>query len=189
VALMAVPVPPKPPVTSPPYSPGGGGGGGTPATGGGTVNIPNSNGGVFAQSQIALFPCYNVYNSRVEYRALDPTQGFNDPLAARHYSWRVEQFKPYRQATIRRLIVTFKDIGQATMTWTITGVNDIQEVISKSVSLGFGNRTPTNRLMTVPVDFMLTGMNLQISVDQNPNDGPLCIVQMFPVGTIEENEL
>jgi hypothetical protein len=187
MAFPQIPPIPKPPVTSPPY--GGGGGGTTPASGGGAVNIPNSNGGVLAQSQAALFPCFSVYNSRVEYHALAPSQGINDPLASSSYSWRVEQWNPYRQATIKRLLLTFRDLGQVTVTWTITGVNDDQEVISASQVTTFGNTVPTGKLMTIPINMTLTGLNLQVSVFRAANAGPLAIAQLVPVVVCDDNPL
>jgi hypothetical protein len=138
---------------------------------------------------VALFPCFSTANNRIEFHAFDPMQGFNDPSASSEYHWRVEQIAPYRQATIRRLILTYRDLGEIFATFTITGVNDAQKVISTSQGLGFGNATPTGRLMTVPVDILLTGMNLQVSVKREKNDGPLSIAQLVVVGEVEETQL
>jgi hypothetical protein len=136
-----------------------------------------------------LFPCYSVNNNQMEFHTFDPTQGFNDPNASSEYHWRVEQIAPYRQATIRRLVLTYRDFGEIFATFTITGVNDAQKEISTSQGLGFGNATPTGRLMTVPVDILLTGMNLQVSVEREKGAGPLSIAQLVVVGEVEETQL
>jgi hypothetical protein len=195
---MAQPViPPIRPPNGPPFPKGGGGS--TPTAGtrsSGFVNIPVSNGGVFAQGQIALYPCFNINTQQVEFHAFDPTQGYNDPLASSEYFWRYEKIQGmegssggYRQPTIRRLIVTYRDLGQVTTTWTITGSNDLGKVVSNSVSVGWGNKVPTGRLMTTAINIVLTCMMPQISVFRDKNAGPLSIAQMFPVGTIEETKL
>ena len=165
-------------------------GGVTPAT---SVNVPVSNGGVFAQTQIAIFPCFNVPSNRTEYHAFDVTQGFNDPYAASDYSWRVEQPGAqqgstgiFRQATVRRIILTFRDLGQVTATFTITGANDNQDVVSQSTSLGFGSKAPTLRLFTIPINFQITCLLPQLSVHRDANAGPLSIVQVVMVGEVEE---
>lgn len=195
--MTQLPTPiPKPPL-GPPFPKGGGGS--TPTAGTrstGFVNIPASNGGVFAQAQIALYPCFNVNTQQVEFHAWDPTQGYNDPLASSEYFWRYEQIPGmegssggYRQPTIRRLIVTYRDLGQVTTTWTITVSNDQGQVKSNSVSIGWGNKIPTGRLMTTAIDIVMTGMMPQISVFRDKNAGPLSIAQMFPVGEVETTRL
>ena len=191
------PIPTEPSGGFPPYSPKGGGGsppsGGsgpnTPSVQAASVNIPTSNGGVFAQAQIALFPCFSVQNNRVEYHSFDPTQGYNDPYADSENHWRVEQVAPYRQATVRRIILTYRDMGQVVATFTVTGSNDVQQVVSTSTPVGFGNKIPTGRLMTVPVNLLLTALNPQVSVFREKNEGPLSIVQIVVVGEVEENSL
>jgi hypothetical protein len=184
-----------PPIISPPYPKGGGGSttpsGNSPGTGvqAASINIPTSNGGVFAQQQIALFPCFNTISNRNEFHSFDPTQGFNDPVASSEYHWRVEQIAPYRQATVRRIILTYRDMGQVVATFTVTGSNDAQQVVSTSTPVGFGNKIPTGRLMTVPVNLLLTALNPQVSVFREKNEGPLSIVQIVVVGEVEENSL
>lgn len=164
--------------------------GGAPTAGSGTgVFVPTSFGGVLATRQAALYPCLNIRNRQTEYRTFDPMQGFNDPLLPSRYSWRVEQVKPYRQLTIRRVIWTFTDLGQVAATWTLTGVNDQQKVVSQSILLGVGNNPPTFRIMTMPVDISLTGMNMQLSVSRDANAGPLSVLSLLMVGEIEENTL
>jgi hypothetical protein len=186
------PAPPENPI-GPPFGGGGGGGGSTPPSGGspqaGSVNIPPSNGGVFAQARAAVFPVFNVNSDMVEFRAYDPTQGFSDPNSVCRYSWRVEQIIPYRQPTIRRLALTYRDLGQVAVTFSITGSNDVGEVVSASTPVGFGSKVPTNRLFTVLVDILLTCQLPQVSVFRDKGAGPLSIVQLVPVGEVEETNL
>ena len=183
-------------ITAPPYPSGGGGGGsssggsggGNPAAGK-SINVPASNGGVFAQRQVALFPCFSIANNRTEYHAFDPAMGFNDPLAASSYSWRVEQIKPYRQASIRRIIVCYRDLGRVSVTFTVKGSDDFGNVISTSTAIGWGSPSPTNRLFMIAVDLVFTGQLPQLSVLREANAGPVSIVQAVLIGECETNTL
>ncbi len=156
--------------------------GGTPTAGRGTaIFVPTSFGGVLAFNQIALYPVLNIANNQMEYRTFDSGRVPNDQLLPSSYSWRVEQANAYEQFTIRRIIWTFTDLGQVTATWTLTGVNDAQEVISASTSLGVGNNPATGRIMTVPVDILLVGLNMQLSISRKANDGPLSVLSVLMI--------
>jgi len=181
-------------IGTPPYPPSGGGG--TPSTGGSgggnpaaakSVNIPTSNGGVMAQKQIALYPCFSLANNRTEYHAFDPTLGFNDPYAHSEYHWKVEQIKPYRNATTRSVLVCYRDLGRVALTFTVTGCDDHGNIIATSTPLGWGSATPTNRLFMVKVDLVFTGQLPQLSVRREANAGSLSIVQAVLTGEVEDN--
>jgi hypothetical protein len=166
--------------------PAGGGGGSAGTFQPQSTILPSSIGGVFAKSQVCLYPCLNTVTNQMEYRTFDVSQPANDPVNASSYLWRVEQMKPYRNPTVRKLLWTFTDLGQVTVTWTLTGVTEQQKVIQQSTSLGVGNKVPTLAMMTVEVDINITGMNLQLSVSRNAGDGPLSVVKVVIVGEIEE---
>lgn len=137
-------------------------------------------------SQVCLYPCLNIVTGKSEYRTFDVAQPANDPVNPSSYSWRVEQLKPYRNPTVRKILWTFTDLGQVSVTWKITGVNEQQKVVTQSASLGVGNAVPTRAMMTVEVDLNITAMNLQLSVSKAAGDGPLSIVKVVMVGEIEE---
>jgi hypothetical protein len=157
------------------------------------VFVPTSNGGVFASSQLALYPCTNILTGLTEYRTFDPTQPANDPLLPSSYAWRVEQIGgQYRNPTIRKLLWTFTDLGQVSVTWTITGVTEQQQVISSSTPIGVGNAVPTYATMTVEIDIVggvWTGMNLQLSVSKLAGAGPLSILKVAIIGEVENTTL
>jgi len=156
-------------------------------SGGSGIALPTtSNGGVFAANQVALYPCTNVITGKTEYRTFDPTQPPNDPVLPSSYTWRVEQVLPYRNPTIRKLFWTFTDLGQVSVSWTLTAVTEQQKVISQTTSLGVGNYIPTYAIMTVEVDINLTGMNLQLSVSKLAGAGPLSVLKVVIIGEVEE---
>jgi hypothetical protein len=151
--------------------------------------LPSSLGGVFGISQVCLYPCLNLVTGLSEYRTFDTTQPQNDPMNPSSYSFKVEQFKVYRNPTIRKILWTFKDLGQVAVTWTITGTNENQQVVSQSTSVGVGNAVPTKAIMTVEVDLNITAMNMQLSVAKAAGAGPMSILKVVLIGEIEENIL
>ncbi len=158
--------------------------------------LPSSFGGVFALSQVTLYPCLNIVTGLSEYRTFDVTQPANDPANPSSYSWKVEQFKAYRNPTIRKILWTFKDVGQVSVTWTLTGTNENQQVVTAQTSLGVGNAAPTMAIMTVGIDVFgssgqsgFTAMNMQLSVSKAPGAGPLSVLKVVLVGEIEDNVL
>ena len=171
----------------------GGSGGGGATTSGAGIFVPVSNGGVFAATQLALYPCTNILTGQTEYRTFDPTQFPNDPNLPSFYSWRVEQIGgQYRNPTIRKLLWTFLDLGQVSVIWTLTGVTEQQQVISSSTGIGVGNAVPTLAVMTVEVDIfggVFTGMNLQLSVSRAAGAGPLSILKVAIIGEVEDTSL
>jgi hypothetical protein len=193
---MAVPTPPTQPIIRNPPYPGGGpstGGGGT--SGGSTAgasagvsaqSLTSSNGGVLGLNQVALYPCTNMVTGKTEYRTFDPTQTPNDPNLPSSYTWRIEQGNQYTNPTVRKLFWTFFDLGQVAVTWTLTGVTELQKVVTQSIPIGVGNFVPTKAVMTVEVDINLTAMNLQLSVAKLAGAGPLSILRITLVGNVDD---
>jgi hypothetical protein len=184
---------PRPQPRFPPY-PGGtptGGGGGTPSSGPGAPSayVPLSNGGVFARSKATLFPVYNASDNRCEFMAFDPAQGNNDAVNPSSYNFRVEEIAPYRTPTIRKVILSYFDLGEVELTLTLTGCNDLQEVVSKSATATLGNDPATNGILTQKVDMQLTAMNQQLNITRAANAGPLSLIKATLVGEYEENKL
>lgn len=138
-----------------------------------------SNGGVTAFERIALYPAnMNIW-------AFDPAAGFDDPSDAGSYFWRVEELMVGRKPTISRLFVTYRDLGLVTVTFTLTGVQDDQTVVTNSATVVLGNASPTGFLMTKEVDLPLSGMNMQLSVARAAGVGPLSISKIKICGRVE----
>lgn len=187
---MALKVLPPIPQRYPPYP------GGVPQTPSGgnlpgapSVYVPLSNGGVFAQSKMTLFPCFNASDNQSQFMAFDPTQGFDDPVNSSSYNFRVEDFLPYRTATVRRIIVSYTDLGQVSAVFTLTGCNDNQAVVTNNVTKVLGNQVPTQAILTAAVDLMLTAMNQQLNISRGAGAGPLSITKVWLIGEVEEVKL
>lgn len=149
---------------------------------------PSSNGGVFALSQVCLYPVLNIVTGLMEYRIFDVTIPPNDALNPSSYSWRVEQLASYRNPTVRKLFWTYTDLGQVTAAWTITGTNELgQQVPAQTQTVTVGNLQPTKATMTAEVDFSaFTAMNIQLSVTRAANAGPLSIIAIDLVVEVED---
>jgi hypothetical protein len=147
---------------------------------------PLSTGGVFAQSKAALFPVLNATDNRSEFMAFDPTQGFDDDENDSSYTFRVEDIGPYRTPTVRRVILSYTDLGEVEIGLTLTGTNDLQEVVSKSATITLGNNPATNKILTQKVDLMLTAMNQQLSIERAAGAGPLSLTKVWMIGEVEE---
>lgn len=181
-----VPAPPQPPYRPAPRNqpaPAGS------PVGGGNVNVPLSNGGIFAATNVAMFPCFSLNDNTIGYFTFDTTETFNDQNIPSSYSWRVEQIAPFRQPTVRRVLVTYKDLGIVTATFSVSGCNDVGNVVSVSQTATWGNNPPTNALFTTKVDLQLTCLNPQLSVYRAANAGPLCIIQAVLVLEVEDVKL
>jgi len=183
----------------PPYGGGGSGGGGSGGSGGGSggggssmagsISAPVSNGGVFAQTRVALYPVQSLTSGAMEYFTFNPLVPPNDMGNPSSYTWRVEELKAYRSYTVRGIIWTFTDLGQVSVTWQLMGVNENQEVVTATNSLGVGNAVPTGAVMSVLVSVTQTAMNQQLSVTRLAGAGPLSVVKVTMYGDIEENTL
>lgn len=112
---------------------------------------------------------------------------FNDTQSAGFYTWKMEDVMAGRTPTIREVYVSYRDLGKAQVTFTLTGTNDLQEIVSETVTLEIGNVSPTGRIMTVNSGIpSLTGQNLQLRMDRAANGGPVSITKIRCEGTIEE---
>ena len=117
--------------------------------------------------------------------AFDPTN-FNDVNNGSFYNWKVEDVACGRTPTIDRIFISYRDLGVAQITLTLTGTNDLQEVVSESNTLQIGNTSPTGRIMTVNSGIpALTAQNLQLSLVRAPNGGPVSITKIRMEGRVE----
>lgn len=110
---------------------------------------------------------------------------FNDPLQGSSYSYRVEDVFPNRVPTVRRVALTYRDLGTATITLTLTGTDDNQTVQTASATVTIGNAVPTNVLMVKLVDIELTAFRPQLTISRAANGGPMSITRATMMGQVE----
>lgn len=156
--------------------------------GGGSVFVPLSNGGVLGTTNNAFFPCQSLIDGSTWYYTYDPKQGYNDPNSACQYSWRVEQMKSYRNPTIHNLLITYRNLGPVTATFTISGCDDDGKPLSQSSTASWGNSPSTFKICTTQVNILFTGQNPQLSVYRAPGAGCLSIIGIVMAGECEDIE-
>ena len=153
---------------------GGGGGGGS------TGEAP----GLVQSFRRELIPVNNVMTGAILLAYYDTTN-FNDATDSSTYIFRAEDIIAERVPTIRRVILTYIDLGVVTIGVTLTGSNDNSAVVTASTTVSLGNATPTGALLTKFIDLELTAFRPQLTITRAFNAGPLQISTVMATGTIE----
>jgi len=153
-----------------------------------TISTP-SNGGVSGPLGLLLIPAQNGGTPNVF--TLDPTN-FNDPANGSYYYWKVEDGIAGRVMTINRVILSYRDLGVATITVGLNGVsgekdsNNADTPVSNSQQIVIGTVAASQKICTIVLGLALTGCNLQASVTRAPNAGPVSITKLRMEGKIED---
>jgi hypothetical protein len=144
--------------------------------------MPASNGGYSSPLNMAMYPRYNV--SSTLFFIFDTTN-FNDPNDASVYDYKVEDVIAGRTPTLSRIIISYRDLGVASLFVNISGTNDEGKVVNASTTVPIGNASPTNVIMTTVVGLTLTAQNLQLSLVRLANAGPVSITKVRLEGRVE----
>jgi hypothetical protein len=145
-----------------------------------------SNGGTSAPLALFLLPI------GASFYQFDVTN-FNDLNQGSFYFWKVEEVIAGRTATCSRPIITYRDLGVATISVTLSGsvvdqadqTGKAQTDVSVTTPLVIGSIAATQKLYTVLVGLELTAMNLQLSITRAANAGPVSIVKVRLEGQVE----
>lgn len=157
--------------------------------------MAQSNGGVSQTSRVTLYPMLNAQTGIVSFFSFDPNNGYNDPAASSFYTFKVEEVIQGRTPTISRVVVSYRDLGQVSAVFTLTGTNDAQQVVGGLTGNGsmqvvqLGNALPTGKIMTVLIGISLTAQNIQLMVTRAAGAGPLSITKILMCGRVENAEL
>lgn len=167
-------------------------GGGTPGTATGSSQVGaglplGENGGLFGSNYFLFVPVQDISTKNCYFGFFD-INSFDDTRDASTYSWRIEDVSVDRVPTINRVIFTYRDLGLAAITVTLSGVNDNNQVVSTSVQQQLGNVIPTKALLTVFVDIELSAFRPQLSVTRAAGAGPVAIIGVTLRGEVEENQ-
>jgi hypothetical protein len=143
-----------------------------------------SNGGYSAQLGLALYPVCTQANNVGAFYFYDITN-FNDPNSPSYYNYKVEDVICGRTATIRREIISYRDLGVATLTVELSGTNDLGQYINALTTITIGNPSPLGIILTQIVNLTFTGQNLQVMLVRAANGGPVSITKIRLEGTVE----
>lgn len=147
------------------------------------------NGGISATVQFLLIPMQDSYSAIQSVGIFDPTK-FNDDTLPSSLSFKAEDIVPGRVPTVRRVVLTYRDFGPATITMfiTVSSLNGVVQSMS-SGPIQLGNTNPTFTLLTKLVDMTITGFRPQLSIFRDKNAGPVSIVQAVMLGMVERQQL
>lgn len=147
-----------------------------------TVTTP-SNGGTSQPLSLFLIPSQDVDNNPVIW-TLDPTN-FDDPALGGFYNWKVEDVIAGRTPTISCIIISYRNLGIATFTLTLTGTNDNGDTVTNATPVTVGTVGATGRIASKVVGLALTAQNIQASISRAPGSGPLSITKIRLEGRVE----
>lgn len=146
--------------------------------------MPASNGGTPAPLNLALFPITNGLAGQMY--TFDTTT-FDDPLETSTYSYKVEDVMMGRTPTISRIIISYRDLGPATLFVVLKGTNDLQNVVLTSAAIPIGTVAESGAICTVIVGLSLTADNLQLTLTRNAGAGPVSITKVRMEGRFDTN--
>jgi len=129
----------------------------------------------------------SVLTGQSGFFAYDPSLGFNDLVNLSQYFYKVEEVVPGKIPTVNCLYIQYRDLGKVTLTFTLTGTDDNQTIVSVSTVVTLGNTVATGRIMTLPsVGLSLTAQNLQLSFLRAAGAGKLAIIKLILKGQVEQ---
>jgi hypothetical protein len=115
------------------------------------------------------------------------TTSFNDTVDACTYIFKAEDIIADRVPTTRRVMITYIDLGVATLFVTVSAVNDNGFIVTQQVSVTIGTVGASGLLSTAYFDLAITGYRPQVSLTRAANGGPVFISHVMATGTIEKN--
>lgn len=153
------------------------------------MSVPFSENGGFLATTFFLFVPAVRFDTGDPYIGIFDTTDFDDPNAASSYSWRAEDIAVARVPTVRRVILVYTDLGVAKITVTLSGTNDLNNVISASQTVTIGTSGASGAQLTAFVDVALTAFRPQLTISRAAGGGPLSIVSATLTGEVEKSTL
>lgn len=177
---------------------GGGGGNPRPPAGGGSagsgsggaasqgaVNLANlpTTGGLVGYQINLLFPIVDGAGNNMIY-VMDSTN-FNTEEDI-EYDFKVEEFEPGNEATIHRVLLRYRDLGQVTFTLAAVSADkpnvDTTKAIGNAQVITIGNNgpnnTPTGKIHTFKASVKVTTEAPQLKIFRRASQGPLAITKV-----------
>ncbi len=90
-----------------------------------------------------------------------------------------------RTPTISRVIISYRNLGVATITVTLTGTDDSGEVVTSTQEITIGTVGASGRITTILTGIALTAQNLQLTVTRAAGAGPVSITKVRMEGRVE----
>lgn len=153
----------------------GGSGGGSSSPGANPANV-SASGGLFGiTGQLLWFGNSISFPFPIVY-VLDPSN-FNCEEDC-EYDFKIEEVALYRQPTVHRVILRFRDIGRATLNFFISGNVLGESVVSKIVTVVIGGKRD-NKIYTATADISFTCEAPQLKIFRNANAGAFSLTKVM----------
>jgi IPT/TIG domain len=152
-----------------------------------TVTNP-SHGGTSTPLGFLIFPVTQFVTPIV--MVLDPTN-FNEISNGSFYSYKVEEVAAGRTPTCSRQIITYRDLGIATITATLSGslspvgAANTPQTTSQTETFQIGTAGATQSLFSIVRGLNLSAQNLQYTITRQPDAGPVSIIKTRLEGRVE----
>lgn len=148
--------------------------------------VPFSENGGFSATTFFMFMPATFLSNGAPFIAIFDPSDFNDDNDASSYSWRVEDVVVGRIPVVRRVVLVYTDLGNATITVTLSGTNDSNNKVTASRKISIGTDGKSGELLTKFVDISLTAFRPQLTISREANAGPVSIISATLIGEVEE---
>jgi hypothetical protein len=150
--------------------------------------MPASNGGTSAPLNLFLIPVTDnthIINVNGLMFTFDTTN-FNSVLEPSFYNYKVEEIIAGRTPSCTRQIITYRDLGVATITCTLSGYDQNQQAtVSNPETFAIGTVGASGKLCSIVRGLSLTAQNLQYNITRQANAGPVSIIKVRLEGRVE----
>jgi hypothetical protein len=148
--------------------------------------MPASNGGLTKPLGFALYPVSSA-TGQGQMFFCDPTN-FNDPNSASFYTYKVEDVIAGRTPSVGCIIISYTDLGVASLTWNISGTTDQGKAVNETGTISIGNTVPLGIILTQIVRFnpVFTAQNIQLTLIRAAGAGPVSITKVRMEGRVEK---
>ena len=148
------------------------------AGGAGSVNLLNvtTTGGLTGLKGAVLFFGQSIGYPNPLVWLVDPTN-FNCEDDCK-YHFKVEEIEVYRQPTVNKVIVRYRDLGKVTVTCFFVGNVKGESTASDLVTVTFGGKAD-KKIYTTTFDLTCTFEAPQLIMQRAANSGPLSVVKVL----------
>jgi hypothetical protein len=114
------------------------------------------------------------------------TTSLDDASDASTYTFKAEDLTAVRVPTVRRVMITYIDLGVATLHVSVTAVNDNGVIVTEQTAITIGTVGATQNICTAFADLSVTGYRPQVQLFRAAGGGPVFISHVVASGTIEK---
>jgi len=159
----------------------------------GSPGLLTSTGGLFGANYQLLMPLFDATFQKT-YLALFNDDDFNCEEAA-FYTFRQEDVQPFRNVSVHKLIINYRELGEARFTIGVQAyIEDTDSFKTESRLVRIvkaKNRKglfPDKTLRTKQISLVISGQRPQIFISREPNSGPLSITRVMMVGKADQKD-